>query len=414
MSEIINRNLARVILGALFVCLTIAMEHPKSQLVQFTKIGESTETANDQQIINTLVHLIANEQEKIEGALYDLTQPIILKALNDAITRGITVAIYVDRKNYTKNKLNQYTFIHPVDGPSILGSYAGLMHEKFLVFYKNPSKKNPARQIVCYGSWNPTDHKKYPTCDEFIFDINPKIIESFKREIRHLAEVPVCGAASAPAAALAADEAADTLAATAISYPRILFSPAQRELMPSILCTLIESPELQNCKSAMTWLSNIAVAQAIYNTAQTKETCLIVDQDSFAKSNIAWRIPHSFVYAGTERMMHHKFFIFTFKDKPALLWSGSWNCSHGATNYDCVVIREEQLIREFSQRFAELLRSSLRSVNKSAFGKYPALIRYFEKNKRFFDRKKTELANACSDVETTELAPCIKEFLATA
>lgn len=399
---------------------------PLPQVLFSQKEGsQATGQPNDSNIIAHIVTLIDKEQEKIDGALYDLTNPTIIAALQAAVTRGVPVSILMDSSNYAKHKYtpSAYPFIRSVKYP------AGLMHEKFLLFYKNTIDV-PAhtQQVICYGSWNPSNHKTCSTCDEFIIDNNPTIIETFKKEIAHLEALIPATAAPATATPAPATVAITTLttAAAALTlhstaapaaepatapYPQILFSPEKRFQMPTLLCTLINT--MHSCKSAMTWFSNVEVADKLYKAATTvpkKEVCLIVDKDSFAKSNIAWRVPNSFVYTGPEKMMHHKFFLFTFDSKPSLLWSGSWNCSDRVVNCDCVVLRDDSITTEFKNRFDTLKKLSLRSVTAAAFTRH-ALTTEFTKNQRYFDYKKHELTTACSDVPATELALCIQNFL---
>jgi phosphatidylserine/phosphatidylglycerophosphate/cardiolipin synthase-like enzyme len=60
----------------------------------------------------------------------------------------------------------------------------------------------------------------------------------------------------------------------------------------------------------------------------------------------------------TMALMHHKFFIFgSNKDQKALLWTGSWNCTVRATQYNdenVIVLDDEVVIKSYINQFLRL------------------------------------------------------------
>ena len=60
----------------------------------------------------------------------------------------------------------------------------------------------------------------------------------------------------------------------------------------------------------------------------------------------------------TMPLMHHKFFIFGCnKEKTAILWTGSWNCTVRGTQYNnenVIVFDDQMIIKQYLEKFTQL------------------------------------------------------------
>jgi len=139
-------------------------------------------------VCEKLCSLIYNEKQKINIAIYTITENKIAQALIDAKKRGVVVEIITDRSSaldrFTKiGKLynnNIHVFLY--QPPLINDTQKGLMHNKFALFFDNEQGK----QIVWHGSFNFTCSGYKHNCESILIIEDHHVFKNFEKEFERI------------------------------------------------------------------------------------------------------------------------------------------------------------------------------------------------------------------------------------
>lgn len=127
------------------------------------KKGYLTLFSPDDNAYEILLKLIEQEEEKISIAIFSFTDSVIVKALEVAIKRGITVEVITD-KNCLVDRYGKIDDLYHagatiyVYNPNYYNKKKpGIMHHKFIIFSKNYTAKG----LVWTGSYNFTKSARH-------------------------------------------------------------------------------------------------------------------------------------------------------------------------------------------------------------------------------------------------------------
>jgi phosphatidylserine/phosphatidylglycerophosphate/cardiolipin synthase-like enzyme len=142
----------------------------------------------DDPITQILVHLIEQEQTKIDVAIFTFTDSIISNALINAICRGVTVEIVGDRSSILDqyNKFDQL-YEHGATIYCYNIQWAGrkrnsIMHHKFILFYNTLDHD----EILWTGSFNFTKSARQVNQENVIIIKRKEIMRRFEAEFQIL------------------------------------------------------------------------------------------------------------------------------------------------------------------------------------------------------------------------------------
>jgi phosphatidylserine/phosphatidylglycerophosphate/cardiolipin synthase-like enzyme len=131
------------------------MNYAKERLVKSGNRVEGVFFVPDDPVKKILLGLIYHEKKCIKAAVYQLTDPELLKALIDAHKRGVKVEVITD-KSCLNSKYEKITKLkkHGIK-VWVYEKHYSIMHNKFWVFGKNGLGNKP---LLLNGSANPTKH----------------------------------------------------------------------------------------------------------------------------------------------------------------------------------------------------------------------------------------------------------------
>lgn len=140
------------------------------------------------QVCEKLCSLINNEKQKINIAIYTITDNKIAQALITAKKRGVIVEIITDRSSaldrFTKiGKLyNNDIPVFLYQPPLLNDTQKGLMHNKFALFFDNDSGK----QIIWHGSFNFTASGYKHNCESILIIEDHATFKNFEKEFERI------------------------------------------------------------------------------------------------------------------------------------------------------------------------------------------------------------------------------------
>jgi len=136
----------------------------------------------------TLLHLIDQEQEHIAIAMFSFTDKDFAQALAQAYARGVEVEIVVDPSNvygrYSKLNILKYGQVNVfIYNPRRFNqSIPGIMHNKFAIFKKNIQNKS----LIWTGSFNFTRAAHQRNQENVIVLDDALIIQQFTQQFQEL------------------------------------------------------------------------------------------------------------------------------------------------------------------------------------------------------------------------------------
>lgn len=158
----------------------------------FTKLQEKkgylTLFSPDDNTYDILLKLIDQEHEKISIAIFSFTDGVIVKALELAIKRGVTVEIITD-KNCLVDRYGKIDDLYHVGAtiyvynPNYYNKKKpGIMHHKFIIFNKNYTQKG----LVWTGSYNFTKSAHYYNQENVIVLNRKGIVTRYTKQFERI------------------------------------------------------------------------------------------------------------------------------------------------------------------------------------------------------------------------------------
>lgn len=137
----------------------------------------------DDNIQNTLIYLIDNEQKKISTAIFTLTQKDVAKAFINAKNRGVQLEFVVDR-GYGNDRFSRIPQLANHRIPIWVYQFSpseklnSLMHNKFCIFEENIDKK----RLLWTGSYNFTQSANLRNQENVLIIENESLIKKFQEQ----------------------------------------------------------------------------------------------------------------------------------------------------------------------------------------------------------------------------------------
>jgi len=141
----------------------------------------------DDDVRERLLHHIRQETEKIQIAVFIMTDPEIAKSLADALHRNVSVELITDagclKERYNKiNELCEQGCSVRIYNPSYQKKgNPSLMHHKFVLF-----TNNLGRSLVWTGSYNFTKRASSTNQENALIVDDQKIFDIFSKQFRRL------------------------------------------------------------------------------------------------------------------------------------------------------------------------------------------------------------------------------------
>ncbi|RTL06849.1 DUF1669 domain-containing protein [Candidatus Dependentiae bacterium] len=152
------------------------------------KKGYLTLFSPDDNTYDILLKLIDQEYEKISIAIFSFTDGVIVKALELAIKRGVTVEIITD-KNCLVDRYGKIDDLYHagatiyVYNPNYYNKKKpGIMHHKFIIFSKNFTQKG----LVWTGSYNFTKSARYYNQENVIVLNRKGIVTRYTKQFEQI------------------------------------------------------------------------------------------------------------------------------------------------------------------------------------------------------------------------------------
>lgn len=143
----------------------------------------------DDNIPQTLIQLIHNEQASIKAAVFSFTDGDIAHALVDAHRRGIDVELITDISG-TRDKFNKIGILQKygikvhIYNPKIVTIFNNIMHNKFVLFGKNVNGKS----LLWTGSFNFTKSAGMNNQENVLVLDEMHLIECYEKQFNILKE----------------------------------------------------------------------------------------------------------------------------------------------------------------------------------------------------------------------------------
>lgn len=141
----------------------------------------------DDNIRTELIRYIEQEAEKIQIAIFMITDHQIAKALADAVQRNVAVELITDvgclkeRSNKINELCNQGCFVRIYDPSYDQHGRTSLMHHKFALFTNNHGKS-----VVWTGSYNFTKAASSTNQENVLVVDDPKLFTAFQQQFKRL------------------------------------------------------------------------------------------------------------------------------------------------------------------------------------------------------------------------------------
>lgn len=123
-----------------------------------------------------LIEFISSSQKSLDIAIYSVTLPSIVDAIDQAYTRGVKVRMVVDRTQAAGNKSLVQELINR-NIPLKIGRGSGVMHNKFTIV---------DREVIQTGSYNYTSNATENNAENQIYLQDPKVISSYEAHFEEL------------------------------------------------------------------------------------------------------------------------------------------------------------------------------------------------------------------------------------
>jgi cardiolipin hydrolase len=123
---------------------------------------------------------ITQSMRTIDGAVYDVSSPVLQQALRLAASRGVSIRLIVDRTQHPSGNLSRW-WDPALSIRHIAGRRKGhgAMHHKFAIF--------DGAEVVT-GSYNWTPGARYVNHENIIFEDDPGIVTAYQQQFDHLWE----------------------------------------------------------------------------------------------------------------------------------------------------------------------------------------------------------------------------------
>jgi mitochondrial cardiolipin hydrolase len=129
-------------------------------------------------IQDQLRQAITQSMRTIDGAVYDVSSPVLQQALRQAASRGVSVRLIVDRSQHPSGNLSQWwdpgLSIRHISGRR---KGHGAMHHKFAIF--------DGAEVVT-GSYNWTPGARYVNHENILFEDDPGIVTAYQQQFDRL------------------------------------------------------------------------------------------------------------------------------------------------------------------------------------------------------------------------------------
>ncbi|QQR53575.1 DUF1669 domain-containing protein [bacterium] len=152
------------------------------------KKGYVTLFAPDDDIYALLLKLINDEKESLKVAIFTFTDPVVVKALQEAATRGVKVEMIVDR-GCISDRYSKVDEVHAAGGKVFVYNPAyhnkgkqGIMHHKFIVFSNNFTGTG----LVWTGSYNFTKAARYYNQENIVVLNRKGAVRKYARRFEHV------------------------------------------------------------------------------------------------------------------------------------------------------------------------------------------------------------------------------------
>jgi mitochondrial cardiolipin hydrolase len=123
---------------------------------------------------------IAQSMRTIDGAVYDVSSPVLQQALRQAASRGVSIRLIVDRSQHPSGNLSKW-WDPALSIRHLAGRRKGhgAMHHKFAIF--------DGAEVVT-GSYNWTPGARYVNHENILFEDDPGIVTAYQQQFDHLWE----------------------------------------------------------------------------------------------------------------------------------------------------------------------------------------------------------------------------------
>ena len=131
---------------------------------------------------DVLCGLIAYEKNKIQMAVYTLTNRTIANALIEALGRGVCVEIIIEGANSCASGAQVSLLVEKGASLFVYEKKNSLMHDKFIIFYKNMRNKS----IIWTGSANMSKKAFWSNRENVLVSDDITFIKEYQREYKDI------------------------------------------------------------------------------------------------------------------------------------------------------------------------------------------------------------------------------------